>query len=302
MRIGKRLFPYPVLNSEAVYSQYKKSIFALHYDEEISEDKQYYILNNLHCELDNPMLIDLINAGKAEIACIIECASTMFRKKYVLGMQPAVIKIPLSDLNRKVYVSAFVVAKEDIDDYYSSDFLEDYGDISFSIEKHDILAADDGYINNVEFDDPDDNKKSSIFIVVKDKNLTDGTMKVEYDADRITISLPEDQWNRYDKTKRISKFEKMYFSIIGIPALEYCVSCLRRDDPSVDLLKIDYKWFQAFAKAYENYHGAELDDDTFMKMNVNMEAQTVLGKPVGSAIDEIFNLTIGIGGGDDYAD
>ncbi len=302
MRIGKRLFPYPILNCEKVYSQYKQSVFSLQYDEEISEDKQYYLLNNLHCDLDNPMLIDLINTERAEIICVVECPSTMYRKCHVLPLHPINLKIPLTDLNNKVNVSAFVVAKEDIDNYYSEDFLDDYGGIKFSIEKHDILAADDGYINNIDFNDLDDNKHSSIFIVIKDRSITNKTMQVEYDSGKITISLPEEQWNMYDKTKRIPKYESLYFSIIAVPALGYALSCLQKNDPSVDSLKIEYKWFNSFASAYKKYHGEELSDDSFVKMNTNLESQLILGSPVAHAVDEIFGFTIGMTGGEDYVD
>ena len=282
MRIGKRLFPYPILNSEKVYSQYKDSVFSLQYDEAVSEDKQYYLLNNLRCELDNQMLIDLINTDRAEIVCVIECPSTMYRKNHILPLHPVNLQIPLADLNNKVNVSAFVVAKEDIDNYQSDDFLDDYG-----------------YVNNVDFNDLDDNKQASIFIVIKDKSITNDTMQVEYDSDKITIALPEEQWNMYDKTKRIPKYEKLYFSIIAVPALGYALSDLQKHDPAVDILRIDYRWFNSFAAAYKNYHGEELSDDVFIKMNTNLEAQMVLGSPVAGAVDEIFGFTIGMTGGED---
>ncbi|MBQ3295522.1 MAG: hypothetical protein IJH00_03460 [Erysipelotrichaceae bacterium] len=302
MRIGKRLFPYPVLNSEKVYSQYKESSFSLSYEDGISEDKQFYELNNLHCDIDSELLIRLIKDDKAEIICVIECPSTMFRRKYVLPLEGMDLAIPLTDLNNKVNVSAFVAAKEEINDYQSDDFLNGYEDISFTIEKHDILAADDGFVNTIDFDDFEDNKQKSIFLVIKDKNITDGTMRVEYDSDKITICLPEKEWNEYDKTKRISKFESLYFSVIAIPALGYALSCLQRNDPSVDILKIDYRWFNSFAAAYKNYHGEELTDDVFIKMNTNLESQMVLNNPVTKAVDQIFGFTIGLNGGDDSVD
>lgn len=302
MRIGKRLFPYPVLNSEKVYSQYKESSFSLSYDENISDDKQFYELNNLHCEIDSNLLVGLIKEGKAEIICIVECPSTMFRQKSSLPLEGMDLVIPLADLNNKVNVSSFVIAKEDINDFHSDDFLNGYEGISFSIEKYDILAADDGYVNTIDFDNFEDNKQKSIFLVIKDKGINDGTMRVEYDSEKITICLPEKEWNEYDKTKRISKFESLYFSVIAIPALGYALSCLQRNDPSVDMLKIDYRWFNSFASAYKNYHGEELTDDVFIKMNTNLESQIVLNNPVTKAVDQIFGFTIGVIGGDDSVD
>lgn len=302
MRIGKRLFPYPILNSEKLYSQFENSAFSLQYDEEISEDNQYYLLNNLKCNLTDKNLIDLISAGKAEISVIVECPSTMIRQRYIIPLTSVTIKIPLTDLNGKVNVSAFVAAKEDIHDYKSEDFIDDYEHYSFEIEKHDILAADDGYINNIDFNDQDDDKHSSIFIVIKDTSIKDSTMQIDYDSDKIQISLPESEWNMYDKTKRIEQYKNLYFSIIAVPALSYSLSKLQQNDPTVDLLKMDYRWFNSFAEAYKNLYGEELTDDEFAKMNTNFVAQKILGTPVVPAIEKIFEFTIGMKGDEDDGD
>ena len=299
MRIGKRLFPYPILNSERLYSQYKKSIFSLQFDEKISDDGQWYILENIHCKLDNQTLIDLINSGLAEIICIIECPTTMYRKKHVIHLKPIDIKISLFDIYNKVNISAFIVAKEDINNFHSEDFLDDYENILFTIEKHDILAADDGYINNIDFYDKDDDKKSSIFIIIKDKNITDGTMQVDYDSEKLTISLPEEQWNIYNQMKRIKKYESLFFSILAIPALEYSLSCLQNTNTPVSTLLIEYSWFNSFASAYQKIHNKELTDDIFNKMDSNLESQIILGSPVANAVNEIFGFTIGGNNGDD---
>ena len=299
MRIGKRLFPYPILNSERLYSQYKKSIFSLQFDEKISDDGQWYILENIHCKLDNQTLIDLINSGLAEIICIIECPTTMYRKKHVIHLKPIDIKISLFDIYNKVNISAFIVAKEDINNFHSEDFLDDYENILFTIEKHDILAADDGYINNIDFYDNDDDKKSSIFIIIKDKNITDGTMQVDYDSEKLTISLPEEQWNIYNQMKRIKKYESLFFSILAIPALEYSLSCLQNTNTPVSTLLIEYSWFNSFASAYQKIHNKELTDDIFNKMDSNLESQIILGSPVANAVNEIFGFTIGGNNGDD---
>ena len=299
MRIGKRLFPYPILNSERLYSQYKKSIFSLQFDEKISDDGQWYILENIHCKLDNQTLIDLINSGLAEIICIIECPTTMYRKKHVIHLKPIDIKISLFDIYNKVNISAFIVAKEDINNFHSEDFLDDYENIPFTIEKHDILAADDGYINNIDFYDKDDDKKSSIFIIIKDKNITDGTMQVDYDSEKLTISLPEEQWNIYNQMKRIKKYESLFFSILAIPALEYSLSCLQNTNTPVSTLLIEYSWFNSFASAYQKIHNKELTNDIFNKMDSNLESQIILGSPVANAVNEIFGFTIGGNNGDD---
>lgn len=296
MRIGSRLFPYPILNSNQLYSQFKNASFSLSYDEEIFNDT--FSLNNLICKLDSKYLCELIAEGKAEIVCIVECASTMYRKAFdVMANVPNKIDIPLSDLNGKYGVSAFIVAKEDFE-YSCNDFHDDYEGYSFQVEKHDILAADDGFVNSLSFDEEENTTKASIFIVIKDLNINDGTMRISYDSSKIQIDLPEKQWNIYDKMKKLKRFQSMYFSLLAIPALTYAIMDLRKNpDASVDSMKIEYKWFSSFAEKYKEIHNKDLgDEEFFIKMNPYQEAQLIFDSPVTKAIDTIFDMTMNVGG------
>jgi hypothetical protein len=301
MRIGKRLFPYPILNRDSLYSQFNENVFILHYDEVLSDDKQNYILENVYCELTDSNLIKLIKEDKARILLILECPSTIIRRKFQIGLSPMNINIPMSDLNGKFNISAFVVATTDIIGYRSDNFIADYADYTFDIEKHDILAADDGYINRVDYDENEDNMNSSIFLIYKDKSIADSTMRIDYDMDKIKITLPEKEWNYYERTKRIPQLKDIYFSMFAIPALDHVISKLQHDDPSVDGLRMDYSWFGSFCEAYNRVHGEELTDEVFMRMDANVEAQKMLKAPVISSIDTIFNTTV-TKRDDDYGD
>jgi len=300
MHIGKRLFPYPVLNNNKLYSQFKEGTFTLTYSEYVTDEK--FVLDDVLCELKSEYLLKLISEGKAQVVCIVECANTMLRKPYVLEPNTKnKILIPLADLNGKYSVSAYIVAKENFE-YCSSDFYSDYDGYVFQIEKNDILAIDDGFINTISFDEDEDTKKSSIFVVIKDKSITNETMQFDYDQDKITINLPEKQWNIYDKMKRISQFQNMYFSIMAVPALGYALSRLQSSESdSIDSLRIEYRWFSAFADAYKKIYNKDLDDEDFFvkKINVYTEAQVVLNSPVTKAMDGLFALTMGLGGTED---
>lgn len=301
MHIGKRLFPYPVLNNNKLYSQFKEGTFTLTYSEYVTDEK--LVLDDVLCELKSEYLLNLVIEGKAQVVCIVECAGTMFRRPYVIEPNTKnKILIPLSDLNGKYSVSAYLVAKVNFE-YISSDFLEDYDGYSFQIEKNDILAVDDGFINTISFDDDKDAKKSSIFVVIKNKIITNETMQFDYDQDKITINLPEKQWNIYDKMKRINQLQNMYFSIMAVPALGYALGRLQNEVDSIDSLKIEYKWFSVFADAYKKIYDKDLDDEDFFvkKINVYTEAQVVLDSPITKTMDGLFALTMGLGE-TDYGD
>lgn len=299
MHIGRRLFPYPILNNNKLYSQFKEGVFTLSYSEYVTDES--LVLDEVLCELKSDYLTSLTIEGKAQVVCIVECANTMFRKPYYIKPNTKNrILIPLADLNGKYSVSAYLVAKDTFE-YNSTEFHEDYEKYIFQIEKNDILAVDDGFINTISFNEEEDTKKTSIFIVIKNRTILNETMQFDYDQDKIIINLPEKQWNLYDKMKRISQFQNIYFSIMAVPALGFALSNLQAQEGSVDSLRIDYKWFSAFAEAYKRVHGKELDDEEFFvkRINVYTEAQEVFDSPVTKALDSLFVFTLGLGGNDD---
>ena len=117
-------------------------------------------------------------------------------------------------------------------------------------------------------------------------------MQVEFDSSLITIKLPESQWDIYDKTKKRSQFEHLYFSIIAIPALTYAIGCLQKSGTDVDQLCIEYKWFNSFKKKFEEVNACELTDDVFDKLNPCTEAQHLLNAPNTKAVDDIFQMLV----------
>lgn len=297
MRVGKRLFPYPVLNNNPMYSQYKYSTISFKYNEVIT--KTQFILDDIQCNIDCEYLLFLIEEGFAEVVLVVECLQTMLRRHYTITDDMNDIRISLMDVCGKVEISLFVVAIKDIPNFKCNDFLDDYGDYEFYIEKNDILAVDDGYTSRIEFNDDNYGEKSSIFLVIKDMNILDKTMKVDASDDKIIISLPVDQWNEYDKTKQIKKFQNLYFSIMAIPALSYALAEIQRVGENVDTIRIEKKWFNAFCIAYERRNEQELTDEIFMHMNPYTESQKLLNNPVIKALDDVFSLTITMGGIDD---
>lgn len=297
MRVGKRLFPYPLLNNNPLYSQYRSSSISFKYNEVIT--KTQFILDDIQCNIDCKYITSLIEAGYAEAVLVVECAQTMLRKHYTITNDMNDIKIPLMDVSGKVDISLFVVAVKDIPNFKCNDFLPEYSDYEFYIEKNDILAVDDGYTSRIEFNEDDNGEKSSIFLVIKDNNIADKTMKVDLSDDKIIISLPAEQWNEYDKTKRIKKFQNLYFSIIAVPALSYALAQMQRTGDQVDNIRIENKWFNAFCMAYENRNEKEITDEIFMQMNPYNEAQRLLNNPVTKALDDVFALTMTMGGIDD---
>jgi len=295
MRIGKRLFPYPLLNSQKLYSQFQNCSFALSYDDETTDEA--YILSNIVCKLDNTSLISLINDEKAKVVLAVECNPSMFRKIYDIQINiPNRIEIPIRDVFGKISVAAYVIALDDIHGYISDDFDEVYKGYSFTIEKYDILAADDGFTNKIDFKDEDSIKKSSIYEVIKDSTSTDGVCTIDFDLNKITIYVPEKQWNYYEKTKKEPHFRNIYFTELAVQSLTYSLLKLQKKAEDVyddiESIGMDYEWFNSFIEGYKKIHNKELNIDDFKDMDPYVESQKIFDAPVSKSFDEIFSLVI----------
>ena len=62
---------------------------------------------------------------------------------------------------------------------------------------------------------------------------------------------------------------------------------------------MDYSWFNAFLESYKSINNRELTDEEFLTNNAYLEVQKLMNYPVTKALDDIFNLTITMGGNDD---
>ncbi|MDD4187249.1 MAG: hypothetical protein PHX04_00525 [Bacilli bacterium] len=292
MQIGKRLFPYPILNNAENYNCYKSSNYSLEYIDE--ETKDNYILKNVHIETNNGDLKNMILNDTLNAVVIVECSSTIYKHIEKISFEPKDIVIPLKNLNGRVEISSLVYSNKNIEDYTNYDLLEDYNGYKFSFEESNILAIDDGFVFNVEYDDSVDKKVSSIFLVIKSLDEKLDTMKVVAEERKIRITLPEKEFNFYDKLKYHDNFMNIFFSIIVIPALSICLNNIQREtemkDRTLEEIREQYIWFGAIQKAYSNLYGKELEQSSFLQLDILSFSQKIINNCVTKAITDFKNI------------
>lgn len=298
MRIGKKLFPYPVLREDGRYSGYKNSEFTLEYTE-VEDDKNLYF-KDVYINLINPTLKKLLNDKKADAVMVIECSETLFRRTFSVSSEKQDIVIPLTDLRGDVFISCFVYALENINNYSNPDFLDVYSGYQFEIEKYNILAANDGYRVKIDYDFDQDKKIASIFKVIKSEDMIEEQLKVTYNSRLIIIYMPSKQFNFYETLKNNDHYQNIFFSIIAIPALSYCLQDLQKKTIEVSEAEMDYSWFKSLKNAYEIKYNLQLTDDLFMHLNTYEVSQDILNNGSVKAIEDIFNIIMGSLMGDDY--
>lgn len=289
MRIGKKLFPYPTLNNSKNITCFKNCDFSLEYDD--CDDEENLILKNAHIKVNDEVINKLLDESKLKATVIVECSSTIFRKSYDIRRIPNDIIIPINNLREQVVISSFIYATENIN-FISPNFLDDYDGYSFEIEKYDIIAIDDGFTTRIEYDEDKDKKVSSIFSIVKDETIENKVMKFEPTARKIIIHLPEEQFGCYENMKNNDNYQELFFSIMTIPALIYCLQNIQDrlifSDYSLDEIKIDYRWFESIEVAFKNLNGVALTEDNFKKYDVSLLAQQLMNNASVTAISDLF--------------
>lgn len=304
MRIGNRLFPYPVLNNNRALSDYSKDVnFELVFDDskELQEDG-YLKLNNIHIQSNDKYLSQLARDGRVKGLLIVECSNSIFRKKYDVSFEPRDIEIPASDFAGEVQISAFIYAAEDIDDYIDPNFVSDYNGYHFKVEKYCVLAADDTLHVYVDNQPNADNRNSSIFTIIRGQE--DGNVmrcQSGVSTGKIEIILPPKYYENYMALRLSPGLLNASFATIAIPVLtERLMDIQNRvkeeylDNYTLDDICSEFRWFRAVMKAFERIKGYPLTVEHLKSEVHPMElAQIILNSSTCRCIEELSNFAIG---------
>lgn len=285
MRIGKRIFPYPVLNHDIALSGYGSGVhFELKFDGEPLQRNEMLVFKNLHYEINEPVLAEMIDQGKINGAFIVECSASTFRKKFIITSNPYDLEIPLERFNGTVVASCYLYATEDISNFKSDNFLDEYLGYSFEIDKFDILAVDDGVKFNVEADPSQYDKVSSIFTIVK-RVVDSKIMTYENQEQHIAIYLPEEYYKSYEIIKTDSSYNNIAFAMFAIPTLASCL-CELGEIESISDAEEKYSWFKAVCISFKRVTGDELTSEVFNEWNKLELAQIVLNNATCTGIND----------------
>lgn len=293
MKLGKKIFPYPVLNNSKTISGFCNDNYELMLNERITDEE--FILENTHINIDNTDIEQFLHDGRAKALLIVECSQTVFREKYQIDLTPRDIKIPISNLNGKVEISSYIYATQDIERFNSNGFLEDYSAYEFFIEKYDILAADDGYTTKIMFNEDKDKKMSSIFSIVKSSNDELEHMNVSSGSEQIIIEMPSAYFGYHDNMKYNDNFQNVFFAIIAIPALSKCLEEVKHDffgkyNADINEVINDKTWFASIVNRYKIVYGTELTNDNFIDTDTYEMAQRLLNCGSTKSLEDIYKF------------
>lgn len=292
MQVKSRIFPYPVLNNNPVFSGFKTEGFTLTY--EIDEDDSAFILKKLNFQTESETINVLFSENKIGICLVVECSYTVYRRKFDLNGKPKDIVLKKVDFSEKVDISLFAYAKEDFH-FASNEFDDDYQDVDFQIEKYDIIAAYDGFHVTFRHDESSDNVVKSIFSIIVNHEIKEGAYSVdcEQNVRKIVVVLSEKDFRNYEIICGVPDYREAFFCMLLIPALQEalnnCLNLIKYEGKEIDDICDRYIWFRSIMAAYKRLEGKDLTSETFKGISAGLLAQKLLGNPLESSMERLID-------------
>lgn len=278
MDIRYKLYPYPMLAADMDDYIDSSFTFTVATEKEIREIKFSFQL-----DLKNDGLFNMIQSGKAEYLIHIECPQTCYRYAIKTSDAGCIHRIPERDLNGRVSVCAFIVAKQDLPAYYNHAFNADYEGLSFSVDRGGILAIGGQYTLNIVKDTEELAKIPSIFTICKRAADSDTGMEIDMEGNKIAVTLSGDSFGRYKNLASELKYQPAFHSMIIMPALIYVFETLHRE--GLENYN-DKRWFAAISKTLSKYD-VTLNRETLENTPSYTLAQKILDLPVDRALSAL---------------
>ena len=282
MEIKYKLYPYPVLWDKN--DDYKKpSKFSV--EVEPKEDFKNIKLK-INFLLKDKEIEKLIKENKAEYVVHIEGSSTYFRE--IISTKETEICYVLKDRDilGRLQVNFFILARQDIKNYKNDNFNEDYSSETFNLKKGNIIAIADGYRFDIEKNDDELGKISSIFSICKKETVEQTGMTIDMGYEKIRIGLNITDYVNYSQLSQNPNKVESVNSIIIFPALIYIFEQLKKDFNETDYT--EYKWFRALENIFKK-NGEDLNKG-LLENEISIDlAQRVLNYPIERAFNSLIN-------------
>ena len=275
MDIRYKLYPYPVLS--AATDDYKDGQFTFKVQQELGIRE---VILKINLELKNESLSELIQADKAEFVVHIECPYTSYREALRFQDTEYVRKISEKNLNGKVSVCAFLVAKVNIKNYINKSWNEVYKGLAFDLERGSILAIGGQYDLNVIKEMENLAKVPSIFTTCRSAADNEEEMKIDIADHKIAITLSSEGFQNYKLLAAMPQVIPVLHSMLILPALIYVFETLLREGTEDFETR---RWFRVLEKTLAK-DKISLNQDTLNSIPSYELAQKLLDLPIQKAL------------------
>lgn len=271
-------YPYPVIRT--ITGDFRNTVFN---DDITFETTKDGFRLHPHFSINNSDIKKLIDLGRLKYAISVTCKSTLFRKMYFIEKEDTVIEIPAGDVHFQVNYIAYIVACEDINEYYVPDFSEDYQNIMFNIKRGSIIGIGHMKTFRALYDKDLIKDASSIIEVLGSDSVK--YMKVELEHPHIQVILPQKQCDAYKNCKGRKNKYPLLSAVVVVPALMEAIDaaskCSDGDDVSMRPWCITLK--EQITKISKQMH---IDEEQLYESRLTT-AQIILGNNSEFALKKI---------------
>ena len=269
MELKYKIFPYPVLWN--VHDDFKITSF----NSDIKVEKTIKTIRiSVDFIIDNCELEKYINEKNAEYLVHVECPLTAYRKVFSSSDKRIEIEINESELNSKVSICTFIVAKRNIDDYRNYDFNDDYAGVSFKVKRGSILAIADQLHVRIDKNTDELAKLPSIISIVKKETNERFGIQVDMTSDKIQIHLNSKDYSDYMLISKMHGLNQTMHSSLILPALIYVFEQLKCNMEEYE----SYRWFRSIGLVLKK-HNMILNEELLRDKTSLELAQKLLDMP-----------------------
>jgi hypothetical protein len=222
--------------------------------------------------LNSKQLEKLVSKQIAVFACEVMCSKTAYRNVWTSFQNKLEIQIDTSLLRDQVVLDFYIVANQKFEYIENGGWHPDYDGRAFSIPKGAVLAYGGQRKEQVERESSDSSTGGSL-IAVEPSNKEKGPFEVDLNSDRMTIYVPTETYNLFEKLyKHNPSYAPIFHSSLVVPALVEAITAMCESQEYQEK-----KWYQAIDTKYSN-------DSSLQKIEMNQRnalplAQTLVKFP-----------------------
>lgn len=270
-------YPHPVLGvSDDVYPLLHEGCVEL----QIKDRKPLDFVFIIKLIQENETITQLIEDGKAEYACELECKDTFLRRCYRSSSPTIEMVVGRKELCGHITFNCFVALKEPLHGYANPDFNDDYQDYTFDLEEGDLLVLFPGVSHNVDI------RYDKLYAAGTYMQITEGRRDLERPwfslaNDKINIELPQDMFRQYQQFANTQYIEFIHASLV-YNALVYALREMTESPEEFER----YLWYSCLeARISSDDHLKRIDMTNLQ--GIYEAADIILGNPYKRMFDKL---------------
>lgn len=275
MQINYRQYPHPVLSyfsDDLVRCAFQTTL-------KTAATKTTYKFD-LVAKTSNQDLNTLIKDKKAAFSIHIECPTTRFRRIYKTYEEQHSFEISSDLLDGRVQVCAFIIAGENIPNYKNSNFHSDYGNMTFKVQKGDILAVDRDRTFDAEKNIDPLKRIPSIFQVRKNNNENPTPFDLDLDSHKVVIMLSPENYEQYKFLSQAQDLQSTMSSMLILPALIELLERIKSGATGNENMEYeDLRWYRVLTNRLREF-GINVEDVNSFTDSTLVIAQKLIGDPL----------------------